>query len=77
MNARTSREAPSTTRPAGAPADAPRCQSCRQSIRPDEPVHVAPSPDGSTWHMHASVAQCLARQTNATIELVAAALVRP
>ncbi len=74
MNATTT----TTTRAAdtAAPA-APLCQSCRQSIRPDEPVHVAPSPDGSTWHMHASVAQCLARLTNATIESVAAALVRP
>ena len=66
-----------TTRAAEAPADAPRCQSCRQPIRPDEAVHVAPAPDGSTWHMHASVAQCLARLTGARLEAIAGALVRP
>ena len=73
MNARTT-----TTSPAGAPTapDAPLCQSCQCPIRPDETVHVLPSPSGGQWHMHASVAQCLARLTNATIESVAGALVR-
>ncbi len=73
MNARTT-----TTRAADTAApDAPRCQSCHQPIRPDELVNACPGPNGSTWHMHASVAQCLARLTNATIESVVAALVRP
>ena len=68
--ASTSREAAPTS------ADAPLCQSCQCPIRPDETVHVLPSPSGGQWHMHASVAQCLARLTNATIESVAGALVR-
>lgn len=70
MNART------TTTYAEAPADAPLCQSCRQPIRPDESAHVAPGPNGSTWHMHASVAQCLARLTDLSRKRIAGALVR-
>ena len=79
MNAPTSPAgATTTTREAGTTATAaePLCQTCRQPIRPDEAVHVAPAPDGSTWHMHASVAQCLARLTDLSRKRIAGALVR-
>lgn len=80
MNAPTSPAgATTTTREAGTTATAaePLCQTCRQPIRADEPVLACPAPNGLVWHMHASLVQCLARLTNATIESVAAALVRP
>ena len=47
-----------------------------QPIRADEPVLACPAPNGLVWHMHASLVQCLARLTNATIEQTARALVR-
>lgn len=55
----------------------PRCQGCQQPIRPDETAHVCPAPDGTTWHMHASVAQCLARLTGARLAAIVGALARP
>ena len=76
MNAPTS-PAGATTTTRAADTDAPRCQSCRQPIRPDELVNACPGPNGSTWHMHASVAQCLARLTNVRLEAIVGALVRP
>ena len=76
MNARTS-PAGATTTTRAADTAAPLCQPSRQPIRPDEAVHACPAPDGSTWHMHASVAQCLARLTGARLEAIAGALVRP
>ena len=77
MNARTSRETPTTTTYADAPADAPLCQSCQCPIRPDEAVHAAPGPNGATWCMHASVALCLSRLTDLPRDRIVAALVRP
>ena len=76
MNAHTSPAGATTTTRAADTAAAPLCQSCRQPIRADEPVLACPAPNGLVWHMHASLVQCLARLTNATIEQTARALVR-
>lgn len=36
------------------------CQGCKCPIGPHDAVHVYPAPDGSTWSLHITIAQCVA-----------------